>query len=108
MMNGVVCDDAGGFVGVVAASVQVAGEAGKIAAGDFDPDSVAGTEIIAGRHRRKIYFVNLAGFQHRLLVRVLDRAAGRTHIVRLLPYQLARQQLAILREASHEVDAAAR
>jgi hypothetical protein len=41
VMHGITGDHAFGFVEVVAAGVQIAVEAGEIAAGDFNPDAVA-------------------------------------------------------------------
>src|SRR2546423_492062 len=60
MMHDVVRDDAGRFIVVVSASVQVSIEAREVTAGNLDANAMAGLEEIACIHRRETKLVNLA------------------------------------------------
>ena len=45
----------------VMSSVRIAIESREITARHFDPDSMAGVEVVARRHRLQGHFVDLAG-----------------------------------------------
>src|SRR6266545_8285702 len=64
MVHLAVRHDAGRLVVVLPAGVHVAVEAGKVAAGDLDPDPVPRLEEIARRHRRERHPVHLARLHH--------------------------------------------
>src|SRR6185437_15933948 len=72
MMYLIVRDNALRFVVIVAAGIQVAIKARKIAARHFNPQRMAGGEVVAGLHRLKFYFVDLAWFHpgQRLVVSI--------------------------------------
>jgi hypothetical protein len=48
-------DDAGGLVVVVAGSVEVAVEGGKVRASHFDADPVTDVEVVAGIYRHRVF-----------------------------------------------------
>src|ERR1017187_15573 len=72
MVHGVVRHHTLGLVVVIAAGVEVAVETREVAARYFDPDAVAGGEVIAGGHGLERHAIYFAGFQpgQRLVVSV--------------------------------------
>ena len=59
-MHGVVRDDALALVVVVAAGIQVAVEAGEVAARHFDAQLVTRREVVTGGQRLQRHLVDLA------------------------------------------------